>query len=397
MCGIAGLLGRFSTATISAMVKTLAHRGPDDEGAWRDMDAGVQLGHRRLSIIDVSDAAAQPMLSADGRYVTIFNGEIYNYKALVAFLHAKAVHAFNPRSDTAVLAPLFALEGPAMLDRLEGMFAFAIWDRHARRLFLARDHAGVKPLYLAETPAGLAFASELKAFRSVVDDWTIDPVAMAEYLTFLYTPSERTVLKAARKLRPGHLVMARRVERSIEVTVERWYRPPLPRDRSASASIGTRSAGHFAYDYAKRPEHLLRLFDEVVAEQCTSDVPVGAFLSGGVDSSAVVASMVATGHRPAATYCIGFDGTGMRGEGFEDDLSFAKQVASHLDVPFTPLMIEPDSLLDRLPGLAMILDEPTPDAAPLLVQDIAARARADGIKVLLGGTGGDDLFSGYRR
>lgn len=424
MCGIAGLFGNFKPAQLQAVGGALAHRGPDSEGFWRDSSAGIGLAHRRLSIIDLSTAASQPMESADKRYITVFNGEIYNFKEIVKFLQANSKLTFNPKSDTAILAPLFTLEGPAMLDRLEGMFAFAIWDRQERQLFMARDHVGIKPLYYAETRQGLAFASELKALRPVLDDWSLDNTAMAEYLTFLWTPGERTMLNGVRKLRPGHFMLAAYEEGVLTTETHRWYMPPQAQINTCNESSDLFDKSTFAldlihgdffdkalgaatlispsytkpnYDFTKTPAHLLKVLDAVVSEQCTSDVPVGAFLSGGVDSSAIVASMVATGNRPANTYCIGFAGQGMASEGFEDDMAFAKQVATHLKVPFTPLVVEMEPMLERLPKLPFMLDEPTADPAPLFVEDIAARAKADGIKVLLGGAGGDDVFSGYRR
>ncbi|MCP5404693.1 MAG: asparagine synthase (glutamine-hydrolyzing) [Pseudomonadaceae bacterium] len=387
MCGIAGFLGDYDAGVLAAMANAIAHRGPDGEGAYLNSDGPVGLAHRRLAIIDLSPAGAQPMESADGRYITVFNGEIYNYKEIAEFLKVKK-YKFNPHSDTAVLAPLYDLEGPDMLQRLEGMFAFAIYDTHERRLFVARDHAGIKPLYYAQTVRGLAFASELKALLPLPDlNRTPDATALAEYLTFLWTPDARTQLQGVRKLRPGHFMEVRMKQGRAEMNISRWYWPP-------QAPL---SGGKPLYDQTKTPKGLREVFDAVVAEQCTSDVPVGAFLSGGVDSSAIVASMVATGNRPAQTYCIGFTGQGMAAEGFDDDLAFAGDVAKQLDVPFKPLMVEMEPLLARLPELAWMLDEPTADVAPLFVRDISAQARADGIKVLLGGCGGDEVFSGFRR
>ncbi len=327
------------------------------------------------------------MPAVGGRYVVVFNGEIYNYKSLVPLLK-KAGYVFNENSDTAVLAPLYDMDGPAMLERLEGMFALAIWDTQEQTLFVARDHAGIKPLYYAETPNGLAFASELKALLALPDvSRTLDATAMAEYLSFLWTPGARTMLAGVKKLRPGHYMMIKKRKRGVSMNMVRWYQPP-------QAPLG---GGFPIYDATRTPAALLELLDTVVAEQCTSDVPVGAFLSGGVDSSAIVASMVATGHAPAQTYCVGFAGEGFRSEGFSDDLAFAQDVAQKLGVPLKPLMVDMPALLQRLPGLSWMLDEPTADPAPLFVADIARQARADGVTVLLSGTGGDDVFSGYRR
>lgn len=391
MCGIAGFLGNWRKPMLGKLAAAMAHRGPDGEGLWHDAKANIGLAHRRLSIIDLSTAASQPMEGVKGRYQTVFNGEIYNYKMLAEELKALG-YKFNPHSDTAVLAPLYDKYGPAMLEKLEGMFAFAIWDTKERTLFVARDHAGIKPLYYAHNADGFAFASELKALLPLLEDTSLDPAAMAEYITFLWTPGERTMLNAVRKLRPGHYLMLKAGKGGVKLEDTRWYAPPLPALVGGGAEYGTPM-----YDYKKTPSQLLAVLDAVVAEQCTSDVPVGAFLSGGVDSSAIVASMVATGNAPANTYCIGFEGKGFAAEGFEDDMQFAASVAKHLGVKFSPMVVEMEPLLKRLPTLPAMLDEPTADPAPLFVEDIAARARADGITVLLSGTGGDDVFSGYRR
>lgn len=386
MCGIAGVLGASRPDALARMAGAIAHRGPDGEGVWRDETCVVGLAHRRLSIIDLSSAGTQPMVSADGRYVTIFNGEIFNFQSIAQMLTA-ARYSFNANSDTAVLAPLYDLKGPDMLHDLEGMYAFAIWDRRMRELFIARDHAGIKPLYYHLSRDTLAFASELKSVRAALGPVSIDEDAVREYLTFLWTPGERTLLREVKKLRPGHYMIARHDgANAVATAITRWYRPPLP----------SKHGGEPHYDTDKSPARLLGVLDAVVAEQCVSDVPIGAFLSGGVDSSAVVASMVATGHRPDRTYCIGFTGDGMAGEDF-NDLKYARLVAGHLNVPLTEVKIDADQLLAGLPGLPSLLDEPTADPAPLLVGEIARQARADRIKVLLSGVGGDDIFSGYRR
>lgn len=395
MCGIAGYLGNWHESMLGKLAAGMAHRGPDGEGLWFDARAKIGLAHRRLSIIDLSSAASQPMESLNGRYQTVFNGEIYNYKAIAEELKA-AGYKFNTRSDTAVLAPLYDHHGPAMLAKLEGIFAFAIWDAKERTLLVVRDHLGIKPLYYSHNAQGFTFASELKTLLPLLEDAALDPIAMAEYLTFLWTPGERTMLNSVRKVRPGHYLMLKSEANASKGTVQlqdfRWYAPPQPALAGEATEVGKP-----LYDDTKTPQQLLAALDAVVAQQCTSDVPVGAFLSGGVDSSAIVASMVATGNAPANTYCIGFEGPAGAAEGFEDDMAFAAKVAKHLKVPFTPIVMELDPLLKRLPTLPHMLDEPTADPAPLLVEDIAARARADGITVLLSGAGGDDVLSGYRR
>ncbi len=381
MCGIAGFLGLNDKPLLAEMARRIAHRGPDGEGLLHDELAQVGLAHRRLAIIDTSDAAQQPMASCDARYEVIFNGEIYNFKALGEELRA-AGYVFNPNSDTAILGPLYDRFGAAMLSRLNGIFAFAIWDRRKLELFVARDLAGVKPLYYSRLAHGLLFASEIKALTAYAGlDRTIDPVAIHDYLVRLWSPGVRTPFAGVSNLPPGHFIRARLD--SFEIGAWAAARP------NAAPQQPSRRVG-------QRVADLARLFDQVVADQCLSDVPVGAFLSGGVDSSAIVASMVAGGHKPLQTYCVGFSGDKLADEGFSDDLEHARRVAASLQTPLTPIFVSPPSAQD-IEDLVYCLDEPQADPAPLYVGAIARAARADGIKVLLSGAGGDDVFSGYRR
>ncbi|MCA3243972.1 MAG: asparagine synthase (glutamine-hydrolyzing) [Alphaproteobacteria bacterium] len=389
MCGIAGFYGDFAPALLGRMAAALAHRGPDGEGLWHSPQHGIGLAHRRLSIIDLSTAASQPMAAVNDRYKVVFNGEIYNFKSLAQSADLRG-YTFNHHSDTATLAPLFDKHGPAMLHHLEGMFAFALADTQQGTLFLARDHAGIKPLYYAITPHGLLFASELKALAAVAQpagiDLTPDAAALQEYVSFLWTPSVRTPVQGIRKLRPGHrITLSRGQGGKVVVKLERWWQPPV--------FLGESAEGKGGYT----PAALATLWDEIIAEQCTADVPPGAFLSGGVDSSAVVASMVATGHAPVQTYCIGFKGQGMAAEGFADDAHYANLMAKQAGVPLKTLQVEVDDTLAQLPQLAWLLDEPTADPAPLFVTAISQQARADGLKLLMSGTGGDDVLTGYRR
>ncbi len=379
MCGIAGFFGVGSQVLLESMVSRIAHRGPDGVGFFLDLEAGVGLAHRRLAIIDPTASAAQPMSACDGRYQVIFNGEIYNFKEVGGELKA-AGYDFNPNSDTAVLGPLYDRWGVEGFARLNGIFAFAIWDAIKRELLLVRDGFGVKPVYIAETASGTFFASEMKALVAVGDlGRDLDEVALGDYLTHLWAPGERTPLKRVRKLKPGHYLRLRggRSERCC------WYRPPV--------------GGTVSFLKEAEAKHQVRhALERAVRRQCLSDVPIGAFLSGGVDSSAIVAAMVDSGNAPERTYCIGFEGPSMVDEGFGDDLTHARAFAKQLGVPFTEIRVsqpEPEALA-RIPFL---LDEPEADPAALYVADIAQMARADGIKVLLGGTGGDDVFSGYRR
>lgn len=380
MCGLAGYLGLDDASLLADMAARMAHRGPDGEGLWRDGDAGVGLAHRRLAIIDPTAAASQPMASCEGRYHVVFNGEIYNFREIADEL-LQSGYALNAHSDTAVLGPLFDRMGVAMLERLNGIFAIAIWDAKTRELFIARDAFGVKPLYYARTARGLLFASELKALIACSGlDRNVDVAAVEDYLVRLWSPGERTPFRSVKKLPPGHFMRAR----LDHFEIADW-RGPTPRGRSDERA----SAANVA-------ERLAGLFDVAVADQCLSDVPVGAFLSGGVDSSAVVASMVATGNRPQRAYCIGFQDASFADEGFGDDLCYARRVAAKLDVELSPIIVAQPSASD-VENLAYMLDEPQADLAPLYIAAISRAARADGVKVLLGGAGGDDIFSGYRR
>jgi asparagine synthase (glutamine-hydrolysing) len=360
------------------------HRGPDGQGVWWNEADRIGLAHRRLAIIDCTAAAAQPMESCGSRYRVVFNGEIYNFRALAAELKERG-YTFNERSDTAILGPLYDLCGPEMLDRLNGIFAFAIWDGEKRRLFAARDALGVKPFYYTATGRGFAFASEIKALLPIAGiDRSIDKAAFRDYLVHLWSPGARTMFEGVKKLLPGHYIL---VEDGAEPQFHAWRGQSLDaRDRGRSERPTSKDT----------KAELLAVFDEVVADQCLSDVPIGAFLSGGVDSSAIVASMVATGNRPAKTYCVGFEGPGLEKEGFGDDLTFARRFAASVGVPLEAIVVRPMEGAD-LERLVYQLEEPQADPAPLYVEAISKAARVDGIKVMMSGAGGDDIFSGYRR
>jgi asparagine synthase (glutamine-hydrolysing) len=377
MCGIAGYSGDFSRESLQAASDALAHRGPDDAGIFVT-DPGVGLAHRRLSIIDLSATGAQPMSSPDGSVCLTFNGEIYNFRELRAELSRRGV-SFRGTSDTEVLLALYLAEGEGMLSRLNGIFAFALWDARDGSLLVARDALGVKPLYYASTSRGFAFASELKALlRLVPEARDLDPVALHRYLTFLWCPGAGTPLAAMKKLLPGEAVRVRcgNVERRWS-----WYRLPFfgtePPLRDAEAIAGT-------------AEHLRG----AVHRQLVADVPVGAFLSGGLDSSAVVAF---ARERAPGIRCFTIDSVGDHDDGFVSDLPFARRVARHLDVPLDVVRVEADAMSADLERMIWQLDEPLADPAPLNVLYISQLARRQGMKVLLSGAGGDDLFSGYRR
>ncbi len=378
MCGIAGFVGPWTDRLLEAMLDQLNHRGPDGRGAWRDPHASVGIGHTRLSIIDLSTAANQPMHTPDGRYVISFNGEIYNFRALRSELENAGV-SFRTKSDTEVLLRLFEREGSACINRLNGIFAFAVWDRALRRLFLARDQLGVKPLYYAVLPQGLLFASELKALTVCPDlPRDFDIGAVANHLGFVWSSSASTMLKSVRKLRPGHCAW---VDAEARVTVRQYYEIPLPTERGKTVE----------------PAELLTVFDRVVADQMVAAVPVGACRSGGVDSSAIVASMCkATDPARVVTFCASVTKDHTHADNFGDDIVHAREMARELRVPLVEVPTTTE-LVDRLPEMLWDLDEPTGDFAALQTRMIAAEARRHGIKVMLTGTGGDDLFTGYGR
>jgi asparagine synthase (glutamine-hydrolysing) len=378
MCGIAGFVGPWSDRLLDAMLDRINHRGPDGRATWRDWEANFAVGHTRLSIIDLSTAANQPMHTADGRYVISFNGEIYNFKELRRELESAGI-AFRTKSDTEVLLRLFECEGQSCLSRLNGIFAFAVWDRALRHLFIARDQLGVKPLYYAALPHGFLFASELKALTVCPDvPRDIDVGSVANHLAFVWSSSASTMLKSVRKLRPGHCAW---IDANARLTIERYYEVPLPPPRCERVE----------------PAALLTLFDRVVADQMVADVPIGACLSGGVDSSAVVASMCrATDPARVVTFCASVPKDRTHADNFGDDIVHAREMARRLEVPLVEVPTTAQ-LVDQLPRMLWELDEPTGDFAALQTRMIAAEARRHGVKVLLTGTGGDDLFTGYGR
>lgn len=379
MCGIAGFSGRFEPELLPRMGAAIAHRGPDDVGNFFDVSAGIGLVHRRLSILDLSPLGHQPMSDPTGRVTIVFNGEIYNFRELRRELESRGV-VFRSHSDTEVLIHLYLERGDAFLTALNGIFGIALWDRESRRLVVARDGLGVIPLYVGQTPRGLVFASEMKALLQAEDlSLELDPHALAAYVSLLWCPSPRTPLATVKKLEPGVALEVRggMVSRSWQ-----FYELPYgePRARLSTAAAAT---------------HVREVIRSAVHRQLVSDVPVGAFLSGGLDSSAVVAfAREVTPKLPCFT--IGLELGASEGEGFADDLPYAKKVAAALGVELAVVQVG-EEMADHLRDMVWALDEPQADMAPLNALFIARLARANGIKVLLSGAGGDDVFTGYRR
>jgi asparagine synthase (glutamine-hydrolysing) len=381
MCGIGGYSGAFPPTLLREMNRVMAYRGPDDEGVWSDPSAGVGLCHRRLSIIDLSPLGKQPMWDVSLSVAIVFNGEIYNFRELREELLAQGF-SFTSQTDTEVLLNLYLRDGEAMLPRLNGMFAFAIWDTRTRSLFLARDALGVKPLYYTASPSGFLFASALQCL--LCDDSiarSLDSTAIFDYLTLLYAPAPRTMFGAISKLEPGHAL------RVGEGRIYRkWQWQDLPID-----------ARPFAGDERAAAATLREKLEIATARQMVADVPVGAFLSGGLDSSSLVAyASKYTGTSKLECFTIGFRGKDWELEGMTQDLPYARDVANHLGVSLNVVEAGPE-IVDLLYEMIYHLDEPQADPAALHVRTICGLARERGIKVLLSGTGGDDLFSGYRR
>lgn len=388
MCGIAGVVdaaaprGDELLALAGRMADTLAHRGPDDAGAWADPAAGVALGFRRLSIVDLSPEGHQPMASAGGRYVIAFNGEVYNHVELRRGLE-RAGARFRGRSDTEVILACFQRWGVRdSLPRFVGMFALAVWDAAERTLHLARDRMGIKPLFVHHRPGRLLFGSELKALRACPEFGAeVDPDALAAYLRHLYVPAPGCILRGVLKLPPGTLLSVRDVRAPLPEPVPWW-------SVREAALRGARAP--FRGDDGEAVDEAERVIGEAVALRMRADVPLGAFLSGGVDSSLVVALMQARSPRPVRTFTIGF------GEAGWDESAHAAAVARHLGTEHTAARLSAADALALVPGLAELFDEPLADPSGLPTLLVSRMARRE-VTVALSGDGGDELFAGYHR
>jgi asparagine synthase (glutamine-hydrolysing) len=386
MCGISGSVG-LSVSSQQRARNFLHRRGPDGAGIWVDEDAQVVMAHVRLAIIDTSSEGHQPMVSHDGRVVMVYNGEIYNYRELRSELEA-AGECFSGQSDSEVVLALFAREGARCFSRLNGIFAAAFWERDTRTLTLARDPLGVKPLYVAESKTGFAFASEMKSLlRTGIVEPHLNPVAVLAHLGYLWSPGTATIVKGIRKVLPGHVLLVR----NGQVASDSSFRDILFHQEDAHCSDA---------DAALLVASAVK---EAVGRQMVSDVPLGAFLSGGLDSSAVVA--FGQQHRQRQSigaaerlqcFSIEVKDAFTAAEGFTDDLPYAHRVADHIGVDLHVVQVGAE-MMDRLPEMVYLLDEPTPDPAALNTLFISELARSQGIKVLLSGAGGDDIFTGYRR
>lgn len=387
MCGFAGVfanpdsLDGTAEAAAARMASTLVHRGPDDDGSWMNPAGTVGLGFRRLSIIDLSPLGHQPMTSAAERFSMVFNGEIYNHRRLRDELEGKG-HRFRGHSDTEVILAAFEEWGiEATIPRLWGMFAVAVWDAEADRLVLARDRLGIKPLYVYSRAGVTAFGSELKALMALpAVDRSVDPASVEELLRYLYIPAPNTIYRHVRKMLPGTILSLGRP--GDERHEEAFWRA----EDAYSDGLQRRFEG----SETEASDELERLLRSAVESRMYADVPLGAFLSGGIDSSTVVALMQDASEKPVRTFSVAFDATEF------NEAHEAARVAKHLGTEHTELLCSGDEALQVVPKLADIFDEPHADTAQVPTWLMCSKARGH-VTVALSGDGGDEVFGGYNR
>lgn len=387
MCGFAGFLTSTAvtrerlTHDVTRMTAPIVHRGPDDGGVWVDEQAGVALGFRRLAILDLSPYGHQPMRSASGRFVILFNGEVYNFSQLRHALEQHG-HAFRGHSDTEVVLASFEQWGISdAVTRFVGMFAIAVWDTHLRQLSLIRDRLGKKPLYVYSEPGLISFGSELKSLMAGPSfDSTIDRAALASYLRYLYVPAPDCIFQRAMKVPAGHILTLADSRSSLPASDAYW----------SLSSVARRG---LANPIASEPEAVAcaeAQLNEAVRCRMHADVPIGALLSGGVDSSTVAALMQNASSRPIKTYTIGF------AEETFDEARHAARVAEHLGTDHTELCLSGEDVRSLVPRLPDIFDEPLADPSQLPTLLVSQLARRQ-VTVALSGDGGDELFGGYNR
>lgn len=390
MCGITGFWSRVATdapfdVSLRRMAQAIQHRGPDASGEWIDVEAGIALGHRRLAIVDISPTGAQPMTSSTGRFVMAFNGEVYNFESLRQELASHGAE-FRGKSDTEVMLAAFEFWGiRSSVERFVGMFAFALWDRQERLFYLCRDRLGEKPLYYGWIGHAFAFGSELKSLKAHTGwEAEIDRDAISLFLRYGYVPGPYSIYKGISKLPPGTLL-------TIDASAIDTQASPEP--------VPYWSARQIAEDGLKTPwqgnpkdavDDLEKLLRESIRQQMIADVPLGAFLSGGIDSSTVVALMQAQSMRPIKTFSIGFH------EKAFDEAVYAREVAKHLGTDHTELYVSPNEAMAVIPRLPDLYDEPFADSSQIPTFLVAELARRH-VTVSLSGDAGDELFAGYSR
>jgi asparagine synthase (glutamine-hydrolysing) len=382
VCGICGILATaegFETGLmhLEEMCNTMSHRGPDDGGTWRATDGAVALGHRRLSIVDLSAAGRQPMCNEDGTVWITYNGEVYNHRALRAELESKG-HVYRSTTDTESILHLYEEEGPRCVERLHGMFAFAIWDTRRRELFVARDRLGIKPLYYAQPPGGFVFASEIKALlKHVAISADLDEEAFAHYLTFLCTPAPLTMFQGIRKLSPAQRMT---ISSDGRVQTDTYWTPFAPAVAGQVAEMSE----------ADMRARLLELLRASISKRMMSDVPFGVFLSGGVDSSTNVALMAELMDDPVRTFSVAF-----RDQDRYNELEYARVVAKQFRTDHHEVVIDVDDLTAFLSDLIHHQDEPLADWVCVPLYYVSKLARDSGTVVVQVGEGSDELFHGY--
>ncbi len=385
MCGISGVVNCGDRETLARMTHVQAHRGPDDSGLWdRKFPDGsyVGLGSRRLAILDLSAVGHMPMCNEDGTAWITYNGEIYNFKELRRELESRG-HTFSSHTDTEVVLHLYEQEGPECVKRLNGMFAFAICDLRSGTptLFVARDHFGIKPFYYFHDGDRFAFASEVKALLQIRGlTAELDPQALHQYLTFLWVPDPKTMFRRILKLPAGHCATLRNGELKMSQYWDLTFPPATQRYPRPEAEL---------------TEEVCQRFRKSVEGQMISDVPIGAFLSAGLDSSSIVAMMRRATNHPVRTYTVTFPRKYRIGETTLDDPEVATRLAQHLGCENHRITVDPD-VTDLLPRLVWHMDEPTADPAMITAYLVCREARKQAT-VLLSGVGGDELFAGYRK
>ena len=375
MCGIAGVITK-NKFKVEDVLSTLNHRGPDNSGFYKYKN--LTLFHSRLSILDLSENGNQPMISEDNKFIIVFNGEIYNHLDL----RKKINHKFKSTCDTETLLYLYQDIGPDFLNELNGIFSLAIFDKTKNELIIARDHFGVKPLYLYQDENSFIFSSEIKTFLEFDIDRSIDIQSISNYITFLWSPGESTPFKNVKKFLPGNYYNLN-VNNPDEIECVKYF------DTASKINKVT-------YSEEEAIDLLDKKIVNAVKRQLLSDVPVGFFLSGGLDSSLIVAIANKISDKKLECFTINDAHSYNNLEDFQSDLYYAKKVSNYLDVNLNIVNAE-ENILDDLDKMVWFLDEPQADPACIHVRNIAELAKKKNIKVLIGGTGGDDLFSGYRR
>ena len=384
MCGICGAMAlaggpSIDSDLVTRMRDTMQHRGPDDAGVYVDPTCTVGLGHRRLAIVDLSAAGRGPMANEDGSIWISYNGEVYNHADHRPALE-RAGHRYRSRTDTETILHLYEEHGIDMLDRLRGMFAISLWDANRRRLVLARDRLGIKPLYYAVFGRTLVWASEIKALLAHPQATTeLDEAALAQYLTFAAVPPPQTLFAGIRKLPAGHVLVAT-PDGTIEV--RRWWSPAghaLPQELEGA-------------DESVVAEYLLALIGSAVVEQTMADVPHGLLLSGGLDSSLILALLTRHLERPVKTFSVGFDD-----QAHFDERPYAKRVAAQFGAEHHELVLKPENVAGMVPEMVHAQDEPLSDWVCLPLKLLARLVRDSGVIVAQVGEGSDELFAGYPR